>query len=218
MKTKLIAFSIAFAALLLGSLIVLFIPNEAITKLNFTAPLADTGGLFVSVSKGQATVLVDGTDFGTTPQTISQLPVGQHHVELMKISENPSFYGKQTFVINVVKNAEVVINVELLPDDEFAGYIISFDEKLPDSPDQPTVSILCMPSDAEVFLDGISVGIAPLQNLPLSEGEHDIRLHAEGYEDLQFTLKAEPGYNLNIRTKLQPIPIEQQTNENSHDS
>lgn len=209
MKFKLLALLFAFLILLSGSILILLVPNDLLSSRSHLFPgFAQTGGLYVNIQKGHARIKVDGQDFGTTPQSITQLPIGQHLVELTKIGEYEKFYGKQTFVVNVIENAEVVINVDLLPDDDFAGYIISFNEKLLNTPSEASISITGLPEDTQVEIDDKPVGFLPVQDYKLSPGEHSVKLAKDGYESNSFTVKAEPGYNLNVRTKLQAIPLE----------
>ncbi len=209
MKFKFFALIFAFFILLSGSILLLLVPNDLLSSQSrFFPGLTQTGGLYVNVQKGHAHIKIDGQDFGTTPQSITQLPIGQHLVELRRIGEYEKFYGKQTFVVNVIEHAEVVINVDLLPDGEFAGYIISFNEKLLDSPSKSSISITGLPEDTKVEIDDEPIGFLPVQDYALAPGEHNIHLSKEGYESDSFTVKTEPGYNLNVRTKLQAIPLE----------
>lgn len=68
------------------------------------------------------------------------------------------------------------------------------------------LSLRCTPDDAEIFIDGDSVGKTPLKNvLPLKVGEHTIRVSRPGFTPFIDVFKAKEGQVAKLEVELVPI-------------
>ncbi|HPC36714.1 MAG TPA: PEGA domain-containing protein [Candidatus Marinimicrobia bacterium] len=105
------------------------------------------GIVAVETNPPGAEVLIDGQKFPSTPATFN-LTEGEHEIELRKAFYYP-YYGKFTLAAGESKT----VRQNLIP--RF-GY----------------VTINSVPSGVEVFLNGKSVGITPIQNLKQNSGSY----------------------------------------------
>lgn len=68
------------------------------------------------------------------------------------------------------------------------------------------LSLRCTPGDAEVFIDGDSVGKTPIKGvLPLKVGEHTIRVSRPGFTPFIDVFKAKDGQVAKLEVELVPI-------------
>lgn len=68
------------------------------------------------------------------------------------------------------------------------------------------LSLRCTPAEAEVFIDGDSVGKTPLKGvLPLKVGEHTIRVSRPGFTPFIDVFKAKDGQVAKLEVELVPI-------------
>ncbi len=67
---------------------------------------------------------------------------------------------------------------------------------------QVVLSVSSKPTGAEVFLDGFSLGLTPLQ-VPVSMGTRNLRLERKGYQPYQKSV--ELGKNVNLAVSLTPV-------------
>ena len=71
---------------------------------------------------------------------------------------------------------------------------------------QSGLNLHCTPDDAEVFIDGDSVGKTPLKSvLPLKIGEHTIRVSRPGFTPYIDVFKAKDGQVAKLEVELVPI-------------
>jgi hypothetical protein len=66
------------------------------------------------------------------------------------------------------------------------------------------------PQDATIWIDDIKEGSTPLTTNKLKEGKHELKISAEGYEDITTNLIIRKGFTLiaDIRLMSKPIEIE----------
>jgi hypothetical protein len=122
------------------------------------------GLVSVSSTPSEASIYLDGTYKGTTPETIFDVPVGNHSILLTK-----SGYYDKTATIIVVLNQVAYVSESL---EAKTGEIdISSD-----------------PSGAMVYLDDSYNGITPITISDVPEGYHTVKLTKPGYWDYCETL------------------------------
>ncbi len=162
--------------------------------------------LSVNTRRGIANIFLNEVDYGQTPQTITNLSEGEYLVELEKVSET-TIYPKESFYIELHRNTEAVVDIEIAPEGFKSGHILYY------SPMPKALSkdgALTLRSDIEnyeVFIDDSKVDSEDILSYQLDPNEYDIKVVAKGYESLEFPIIIREGYNLNIRVYLLPIPI-----------
>jgi hypothetical protein len=127
-----------------------------------------TGALrvFTSVDTlGQepANVYLDGELLGPTPLTKEVAP-GDHLLEVRKAG-----FERYEQKISVYVSAEQVIKVALVPTGQGPG----------------TLRVISPLTEAEVFIDGASAGLAPVLLESLSPGQHIVVVRKAGYKDFE---------------------------------
>jgi len=133
-------------------------------SLTHSIKIIHVGSVSVSSTPSGASIYLDGTYKGTTPETIFDVPVGNHSILLTK-----SGYYDKTATIIVVLNQVAYVSESL---DVKTGEIdISSD-----------------PSGAMVYLDDSYNGITPITISDVPEGYHTVKLTKPGYWDYCETL------------------------------
>jgi hypothetical protein len=144
------------------------VPSGQQVKVNaiFGAAAAGGASLRVIASEPDATIFVDGEDKGRSPATVGGLKAGEHIVEARK----PKFKSSQQTVRVVAGEASVVqLKLELAPPDRPRG----------------TLKVQSTVPNAEVFVDGSSLGRAPVDRNDLDPGKHYVVVHKDGYTDFK---------------------------------
>jgi hypothetical protein len=139
----------------------------------------------VTPSSKEATLVVDGTPEGVVPEHPVDLSPGEHTLTI-----------KRPGYLDYTKRVTVV-----------EGQVVELSAVLELSPGLLTVT--AEPEGAEVWVDGRSIGISPLREVPLSAGSHDVAVRSEGYEEdlSHLVVKSGKPYTLSSRLKAIPAPV-----------
>jgi hypothetical protein len=129
------------------------------------APVS-TSSLRVISNEPDVAVFVDGEDKGRAPVTISDIKPGEHIVGGRKKAFKAQ---EQTVRVTAGENAIVSFRMEAAP------------------PDRPHAALKVQSTipNAEVFLDGSSLGRAPVDRGDLDPGKHYVVVHRDGYTDFK---------------------------------
>ena len=131
------------------------------------------GSLDIITTPVGASILINGKDYGTTPNTIKNLLIGEYTIQLSKIG-----------FASVNKTVTVI-----------DGKSIDFNEVLFNS---GNLKINSNPSDADIFIDEKLIGKTPL-NAELSFGKHRIKVTYEDKTNLQeIDFSAESSSELSV--------------------
>lgn len=196
-----IVFIIAFSVLLF------FLPvNRLIGRLPYISEFYNNTTLEISTKRGLARVWIDGQEYGQTPTTVQNLPEGTYIVELEKIDDSDSFYERQTIQVELTRNTSARIDLEIGPDNILHGIILYYTPIRTSSQDG-FLTIISDVSDARVFLDGDFLKVSPVTNLSLKENQYDVKVVAEGYEEVEIPVLVRNNYSLNLKTFHFPIPV-----------
>jgi hypothetical protein len=133
---------------------------------NFGAAAAGNGSLRVIASEPDAQIFVDGEDKGRSPANLATIKPGDHIVEGRKAKFKSV---QQTVHVASGENAIAQLKMELAPPDRPHGGL-----KV-----QSTVP------NAEVFVDGSSLGRAPIDRTDLDPGKHYVVVHKDGFTDFK---------------------------------
>ena len=121
------------------------------TTISLNPPTPITGMLLVSSNPLGATVRIDGTESGTTPQNID-LPIGHHTVELSKTN-----YRTETMEVDIAENGTTELFKQLV--------------------DYARITINSRPAGAKLSIDGKEVGATPYTQ-EMASGDYLLRLTA----------------------------------------
>jgi len=115
------------------------------------------GGLYIKTEPPGASIVINGNEMkGSTPMTLSDIPVGTYTIESTK--------GTYSGAARVRVKA-----------DEFASIKIVME------PIKARITIVTDPPEAEVLLDGNPIGTSPLTASDVPAGEHTLEARLSGY-------------------------------------
>jgi hypothetical protein len=143
---------------------------------------AAVGSLRVVSTTPGAEVMVDGEPKGPANAEIPNLHVGQHIVEVRA----PGF-ATQVVEQAVVAGEQRIVKIELVPGAAQGAARLKVVTPVP---------------DAEVFIDGASMGKAPIERNDLQPGKHYVVVRARGYADWKRELSLEPGSSAALSAEL----------------
>jgi hypothetical protein len=124
------------------------------------------GSLRVIASEPDAQIFVDGEDHGHSPAVLPSIKPGDHIIEARKHGFKSV---QQTIKVTSGENAVRNLVMEAAPADRPRG----------------TLKIQSTIPNAEVFVDGSSLGRAPIDRNDLDPGKHYIVVHKDGYTDFK---------------------------------
>lgn len=140
------------------------VPGQQTKVAATLAQTASVGSLRVIASDTDVDVFVDGEAKGKAPVDIRELRAGQHIVEGRK----PQFRAsEQTIQLAGGEQTLIRLKMEPLADDRPRGIL----------------KIQSLVPDAEVFLDGSSLGRAPVERRDLEPGKHYITVRKDGFAE-----------------------------------
>lgn len=125
-----------------------------------------TGRIDITSTPFDASIKLNGKDYGTTPTTLKDLLIGNYMLSLEKQG-----YGTVTKTINIAENKSTEIN-EILP----TGI---------------EITIASTPAGAQLWVDDVSLGLTP-KTLTLSYANHSIKL-VNGKKEVTETITVTPG-------------------------
>ena len=161
----------------------------------------------IIVEKGKAQVQINDKDYGQTPVTVENLKEGKYTVELSKIADENTFYENQTFEVEISKNTSARIDIEIGPDSILNGTILYYTEAASTERGKGLITITSSVEDAKVYVDKEYIGSSPITNLELTDNQYQIKVSAQGYEDVEIPIFVRSGYLLNLKTFHFPIPV-----------
>ena len=152
-------------------------------------PVSSTGWLYVSSSPGGASVALDGTNYGQTPQSgalkLNTIGVGDHTVTL-------TLAGYSPYSTSVNVNANTVSEVSAIL------------QSVGPKPGIGELTVSSTPSGANVFIDNNFVGITPVTLKDIPAGSHGVSVRLTGYQDYEATTSVNAGATSIIAAGLSP--------------
>jgi hypothetical protein len=132
----------------------------------FGASASGNGSLRIISNEPDVEIYVDGEDKGKAPITMNDIRPGEHIVGARKKGFKSQ---EQTQRVASNENAIVSFRMEVAP------------------PDRPHAGLKVQSTipNAEVFLDGSSLGRAPVDRNDLDPGKHYVSVHRDGYTDFK---------------------------------
>lgn len=209
MKSKLLIIIGIFITLLIISVVLIFVrPKNFLSELPWINNYYSNSKLTVSSRTGILEVIVDDESFGDTPIESVELTEGKHEIKVRKIdSSGAQQFPESTFYVDLYKGTESVIDIEILPDGKYAGFILYY-TKAPDSDNgKGFLTYSGTPTNANITLSGEVIEADKLKNYSINSGDYLMKINAQGYESIEIPLVIREGFNLNLKTQLMPIPI-----------
>lgn len=207
MKNRKTVLIIAIAIIVL-SIILYFLPlGKLLANLPLLNKFYNNTTLEVITERGKAQVWVNGKDYGQTPTTIEDLPEGKYTVELKKIADDNTFYEKQSFEIELAKNTSARIDLEIGPSNVLNGTILYYTSIPKTTANTGLLAITSSVSGAKVYVDKEYLSTTPISNVQLKDSQYQIKVTAQGYEDVEIPVFVRAGYQLNLKTYHFPIPV-----------
>ena len=127
-----------------------------------------------------ARAFIDGTDMGPTPVDIKDVKAGDHIVSV-KVGNSP---GEDKHVTVAPGSSQIV---------KFEGQALGGEQGL--------IKVVSMVPDAEVFIDGASVGKVPVEKR-VSAGEHPVVVRLEGMKQFEQKVRVDPGQSVTVQAQL----------------
>lgn len=196
-----------FFTILALAILGLFLHFDVFYQLPYISNFHENSVLTINSRRGISNIYVNETDYGETPQSISNLPEGGYNVELERISESSDVYQKQNFYVELHRNTEAVIDVEIAPNNFKSGHILYYSPIANVTSNYGAITVRSDLDDYDVTIDGKDFEQEELVSFRLKPKEYDIVVKADGYEGLEFPAIVREGYDLNIRVYLLPKPI-----------
>jgi PEGA domain len=145
-----------------------------------------TGDATISVlsNVSNAKVFIDGREVGVVPFDIKNVKPGEHVIEVKA-------EGYATREERVVVNAG-------------ATEIRKMDLNVDGGPNQGIIKVVSPVPEAEVFIDGASVGKVP-QEKRTSAGEHFVVVKLPGYKDFEQKVRVEASQSITVSAELKAV-------------
>lgn len=200
------------------SILIYFLPiDRIIGSLPIINRFYNNTTIEIVLKNGVANIWVDGKEYGQTPQNIENLPEGEYLIELQKIAEGETFYKKQSFSLDIEKNTTSRIDLEIGPEDVISGSIITYSSVPKISSSEGFLTITSNVQNAKIYIDGEFQKIAPITGLRLTDSQYQIKITADGYEDIEIPVIVRKGYLLNLKTYSFPIPVSFDNTESTNE-
>ncbi len=157
-------------------------------------------GIQITITGGEkATAFLDGGHIGNTPLTLSDVKSGTYSLKLV-----PEDATKQPYVTTVTLNPGLLTAVNWTfgkTADESGGEIFELSE-LSDK-QKAQLTLVTVPDNVIVKVDGVSKGFSPMSLEDLTEGAHVLTVVAPGYIERTSNPKLTKGYKLTVTLKLE---------------
>ena len=135
-------------------------------KVNANLGGAAGAGLRIVSTEPNVEVFVDGESKGKAPVTMADIKAGQHLIEGRKTQFKPF-----ETTVDIVPGKQSLVQLKMEPGSDDRGKAI--------------LRVQSTVPDAEVFLDGSTLGKAPIDRHDLASGKHFVIIRKEGYEEFK---------------------------------
>lgn len=155
----------------------------------FTIALVQGGNIYVAADVDGAPIFLDGTQMGTTPGRLNNVPPGAHIVELRMEGREPV---RET--VNVTSGTLATVNVTLRPRVAPTGTV----RVVVSNPNGP------VPADLQVTLDGAPMTGTPPSSDAVQPGTHIVQVSASGFRSTRREVTVVAGQAQAIAIDLDP--------------
>ncbi|WKZ31510.1 MAG: PEGA domain-containing protein [Candidatus Dojkabacteria bacterium] len=164
--------------------------------------------LSITSRNGVADIMINDKEYGETPLAIEELTEGRYEVILEKKSseDDSSFYEPIALFLDLYRNTEAIIDLEIAPGGYKAGYVLYYTPAPQAEAQTGFITVESNSSKSRMLLDGDYYSDLPISVDELEEGEYKMKIESTGYESVEVPIIIRQGYNLNVSTFLLPIP------------
>jgi hypothetical protein len=142
------------------------------------------GSIRVLSNVNGAHVFLDGTDMGAVPVDIKDAKPGEHIIDV----KAPGYQDREE---------KVTVNAG-------SAAILKLDLNASVAKDTGTLKVTSLVPNADVFVDGASVGKAPYEKA-IAGGEHFVVVSLEGYKKFELKVRIEPGQTQTVSAELKAV-------------
>ncbi|EKD53097.1 MAG: hypothetical protein ACD_61C00155G0001 [uncultured bacterium] len=163
-------------------------------------PFTKKAGVQIT-SHPDANVIINGKSVSKTPFYDENLTPGNATIQMTAIDSGQSWEGK----VNLVSGTLTTVHREFgSTPDKSSSYSLSF-EKLANNKDS-SVSIISLPTNATVSIDGKPAGFTPA-TADIAPGNHTFSFTAPGYQDKIVNGAVQIGYRLVLNLTMATMEI-----------
>lgn len=156
--------------------------KSVVANLNQDRP---DGSIQVQTSPEGATVVLDGVDLRTAPVTFANVNAGTHTI----LASRDGYYSVSRSVqVNPGQTTQVEITLN------------------PVGPSYGSARIQSVPSNADIYIDGLYRGATPVTVGNLGVGTHNVLLRRAGYQEYSTTIQVQAGSTTELRATLTALP------------
>lgn len=163
-------------------------------------PFAKKAGIQVTAHP-DANVIVNGESVGKTPYYADNKKPGTYTIQMTAVDSGQTWEGK----VELLGGTLTTVHREFADtSDKSHSYTLSF-EKLSNNK-AAAVSIVSLPANATISIDGKPQGFTPL-SLDIESGPHVFTFTAPGYQDKIVNASVQPGYRLVLSFTMAALDI-----------
>jgi len=142
------------------------------------------GGIIKVLSNvAGAHVYLDGVDMGAVPVEIKDVKAGEHIIEVKATG-----YITRDEPVTVNAGSSTVLKLDLNPE----------------AKTEARIKVSSAVPNADVFIDGASVGKVPV-DMPIAAGEHFVIVSLDGYKTFEATVRVDPGQTQTVPAVLKAV-------------
>ena len=168
-----------------------------IIKQKFLQPAQ--AGLQVS-SNPPATIFLDEKEMGMTPNEWQNLKPGEVTLKLVPQATATTYFPWET-KIKLINGMVAVVNREFGETESASAGEVMTMEKIADKK-SASLAVISIPDSAVVTLNNETKGFTPVSLDGLTEGNFEVRVSANGYQERMVRVKLVDGYKLMVNVKL----------------
>jgi PKD repeat protein len=155
---------------------------------NFVTVTPPATTLSVTSDPPGAAVFIDNVIKGRTPLTLTDNAIGDHRITI-------TMDGYEEYTRNIVVESVTPLTIA-------AVLVRSVPQPTTQPPQNGSIAITSIPSDAEVYIDGQLRGIAPAIFPEVLPGNHQVTLSSKGYDDWSHTISVGSGRMSAVNAEL----------------
>ena len=159
---------------------------KIMAELSAAVQQAEGGNIRVIVNIADAVVWVDGESKGKQPVDVTGMRPGTHLVEARAEGYDPK---EESVTVNAGSATIVKLNLEQSTGPRGPAGVLSIVSPVP---------------EATVYIDGASVGIAPLEK-PVTAGEHFVTVEKPGYAKFEQKVRVDAKKTLTVTAELRAV-------------
>ncbi len=145
--------------------------------------VAQGGAIKVLSNVAAAHVFLDGKDMGQQPVELKDVKPGEHIIEV----KSEGYVNREEPVV-VNAGSSTVLKIDLNPE----------------AKTEARLKVSSPVPDADVYVDGASVGKVPV-DMPIAAGEHFVIVQLDGYKKFEATVRVEAGQTQTVPAVLKAV-------------